>query len=392
MSRNGFFGIAAVALTAGVIELISVAFFQFHAKNHYGDLIRPDFEGRVERLTEAEIERHHSYHDSVLGWDEHPSHVRHHTNTAGEMWSNSIDDSGARADTRPASSAVIAAFGDSYTFGHEVEDDETWPHYLSELTGTRVLNFGVGAYGMDQALLKLQRKIDEGLATPIVIFAVWSGGLDRLLNSYRPFYRPETGLVLGFKPMLVKRGGDYVWLPNPLPRLRHRDAALDALERAAAHDLWLQARVVSDRFPYTLRLLQLAGAVLRDERRDRNRPWDDARATSRLAFLVEALRGHAKAHGYRPVVVFIPTSDELRRRLAGEEAPYAPFVAEMARRYGGSGLTLVDIYATAFDERRFNVTEFGSHLSPYGNRIVAREIGRVVEPLLAAELKREEGR
>lgn len=53
---------------------------------------------------------------------------------------------------------------------------------------------------------------------------------------------------------------------------------------------------------------------------------------------------------------------------------------------------MVDLYATAFDERRFNVTEFGSHLSPYGNQIVAGEIGRVVEPFLAAELKREERR
>ncbi|TAL44264.1 MAG: hypothetical protein EPN91_04755 [Salinibacterium sp.] len=50
----------------------------------------------------------------------------------------------------------ILAVGDSYTFGAEVADAETWPAYLAQLTGRRVLNGGVNGYGADQAILRAE--------------------------------------------------------------------------------------------------------------------------------------------------------------------------------------------------------------------------------------------
>ncbi len=41
----------------------------------------------------------------------------------------------------------------SFVFSRQVEDDETWQHFLSRLSHSNVLNFGVGNYGFDQALL-----------------------------------------------------------------------------------------------------------------------------------------------------------------------------------------------------------------------------------------------
>lgn len=78
-------------------------------------------------------------------------------------------------------------YRDSYTFGHEVNNNETWEYYLSELTGTYVLNFGVGAYGSDQACLKLKRNIENGFKTPVVILTVWSWSINRLLTPIDHF-------------------------------------------------------------------------------------------------------------------------------------------------------------------------------------------------------------
>ncbi len=48
----------------------------------------------------------------------------------------------------------ILALGDSFTFGDEVSDWETWPAQLEHLTGQPVFNAGTCTYGLDQAYLR----------------------------------------------------------------------------------------------------------------------------------------------------------------------------------------------------------------------------------------------
>ena len=47
----------------------------------------------------------------------------------------------------------IFAIGDSFTYGLGVADDSTFAAYLEHITGIEVVNAGVNAYGVDQALL-----------------------------------------------------------------------------------------------------------------------------------------------------------------------------------------------------------------------------------------------
>ena len=52
--------------------------------------------------------------------------------------------------------------GDSFTFGEDVGDDETYSHHLEQLLpGTEVINLGVHGYGHDQMLIYLR---EEGIA------------------------------------------------------------------------------------------------------------------------------------------------------------------------------------------------------------------------------------
>ena len=66
-----------------------------------------------------------------------------------------IDPSGSRVidNDRPA---TIAAFGDS-AFCRQVGDGETWESALGREMRTGVLNYGVGNYGLDQALLRYEK-------------------------------------------------------------------------------------------------------------------------------------------------------------------------------------------------------------------------------------------
>ena len=106
--------------------------------------------------------------DSELGWVRKPNTSHDEIGKFGETnWT--INQFGAR--TNPDFDNLksnISCYGDSFTFSRQVNNDETWAHYLSELTDSNVINFGVGNYGVDQALLRLKREFSKH-PTKIVI-------------------------------------------------------------------------------------------------------------------------------------------------------------------------------------------------------------------------------
>ena len=93
--------------------------------------------------------------DSNLGWVRKPNTSGVENVQKGQVAYN-IDSIGSRTNTFNKTPAVIAAFGDSYVFCRQVEDDETWEAKLSQQEDIGVLNFGVGNYGVDQALLRYE--------------------------------------------------------------------------------------------------------------------------------------------------------------------------------------------------------------------------------------------
>ncbi len=67
---------------------------------------------------------------------------------------------GYRSPERDPSKPIIAMVGDSYTFGHGVNNDETNPAYLQkEFPEYYVLNAGVDGYNIEQQALTMRSKI-----------------------------------------------------------------------------------------------------------------------------------------------------------------------------------------------------------------------------------------
>lgn len=91
----------------------------------------------------------------------------------------------------------IVILGDSFTFGDEVSDDETYSFYLrSLLPDTEVLNLGVHGYGHDQMLLYMK---EEGVkySPDVVILGHVSVDSPRNLLSFRDFAKPKFELGPG---------------------------------------------------------------------------------------------------------------------------------------------------------------------------------------------------
>lgn len=135
-------------------------------------------------------EREHSrfVEDPLLGYEPRPGYA-----AAGV----SFDDKGLRrttgiegGDARPG--VTILAVGDSYTYGDEVGDGETWPAHLQRLTAARVLNAGVSGYGFDQSVLRAEKlAAGRALSTVVVSFIaddVQRTEMSRLWGAEKPYF------------------------------------------------------------------------------------------------------------------------------------------------------------------------------------------------------------
>lgn len=110
--------------------------------------------------------------------------------------------------------APILAVGDSFTFGDEVNDGQTWPAQLQLLTGRRVLNGGVSGYGFDQTVLRAEQLAPKDKPSAIVVSFIADDirrtEMRRLWSADKPWFDLD-------KDQLVLRG-----VPVP-PRTDPRD-------------------------------------------------------------------------------------------------------------------------------------------------------------------------
>ena len=168
-------------------------------------------------INEMTHEGSHAAYDPVLGWTVAPSH----TDRTGLYLSSaeglrspragmSFADLRARHSTlsKIPASVRIALIGDSMTYGHEVRCEESWGHVLevSLQPYAQVLNFAVGAQGMNQTLLRYEQDA-RPWKPQIVIIGITNSMITRNNNIY-PFLKdPEWGMPFA-RPRFVVRDDD----------------------------------------------------------------------------------------------------------------------------------------------------------------------------------------
>jgi|WetSurMetagenome_2_1015567.scaffolds.fasta_scaffold112779_2 hypothetical protein len=136
-------------------------------------------------------------YDSRRGWALRPD-IRNGVLPGGQILNSNTRGIRGKDEYRygkPYNIMRILVLGDSFTFGEEVSDDQTFPAYLQQmLPHSEVINFGVHGYGHDQMLLYLQ---EEGVkyAPDIVILGFIYGDMRRNLTSFRDYAKPEFGLI-----------------------------------------------------------------------------------------------------------------------------------------------------------------------------------------------------
>ncbi len=169
----------------------------------------------------------YSIYHSIRGWAVMPN-VRNMTPFGKGKIVNSnskgLRGSNEYSYSRTPDKQRILVLGDSFTFGTDVSDNETYAHYLeSSLPNTEVLNFGVQGYGQDQSLLYLQ---EEGVKyhPDVVLLGFMFMDAYRNLWNFFAFAKPKFDMT--------QHGLKLTDVPVPTPeqvlaREPYRSKALD---------------------------------------------------------------------------------------------------------------------------------------------------------------------
>jgi len=104
----------------------------------------------------------------------------------------------------------VLAAGCSFTFGHGLNDQDTWPWLLQEkLPQYRVVNAGCMGYGTDQALLAAEREVEQH---PSQVKAVIFGFGDFQIERNRSTQGWLVTVYPFSKPLFVVRSSDVAYL------------------------------------------------------------------------------------------------------------------------------------------------------------------------------------
>lgn len=340
-------------------------------------------------------------YDPRLGWVRKPDTTGRERGQKGEITFH-IDSLGSRKNSHPFKENKIAAFGDSYVFARQVEDEETWEAQLSAMLNTGVLNFGVGNYGADQGLLRyLDTELPE--ATEVAILGFVPETICRV-HSYWKHYL-EFGNTFAFKPRFrLDENGELELLDNPMKTPDHFERLDKVIPIVSANDEFYlrKFKSVQFRFPYLVsffrnpgRNLELFSALLKRQWfrfRGKSTPktenfpfrlimkhnilgshqmYEEPLSTDLLRKIILRFKEKAIERGHLPLILVMPQLLDLELTV-GEKTPYQPFY-EKLQDY----LDVIDM-TEIFKKKEFRSLyiddQYGGHLSIEGNRLVAEEI------------------
>ena len=322
-------------------------------------------------------------------------------------------------DRDESADTTVSTYGDSYCFCREVDNDETFQHYLAAELDTHVANYGGGNYGLDQALMRLKRKYPED-PTDYVFMVVTASSIARILSVWKHYQ--EFGNILAVKPRYVLDDDGLERVESPVDE----KAELLALESKADflraydfhYDHWFEPHFATR--PYTTDFLEkgehlryagyTAGKEL-ERRFGRSVPgvdFDRAQTQSALRLeqprvryherlfetheplfdaLIEEFVDYADEQEFEPVFVMVQ-----QLRYAKYEAEHGPIYGNLMERLDDryDDLATIDM-ATHLSPDDGDVESLyvergeGGHYSPETNAEIADVLAEVIEQRAVVE-------
>jgi hypothetical protein len=269
----------------------------------------------------------------------------------------------APGEQTPATVDLLTV-GCSFSWGHGVENPDTYTSVLARRMGIRAANLAYSAYGTAQSVLLLERALD--LRPKVVVYGLIQDHMKRNVSGCAPVYGPAC-------------------LPSPWvdfdaggkPFLRSPDRAAYDFNRRFWDAFFFR------RASWPRRLALAVEADLRLLSPPRFGDPDPAARGRAMAFLLGRMRDAASRAGARLVIAYIPYLER------GTTNTPSPVLAEVLSALEGPEVAVVDLapvvaghYADPAAPRlRF---ERDAHPNPAGHALIADHL----EPVLRAAIAR----
>jgi hypothetical protein len=209
-------------------------------------------------------------YDPIIGYIFRPgfSDVYSSSDDLGLRHNVMISEGSSAPPRRPGG---ILAVGDSFTFGSEVMNHESWPANLERLLGTQVYNAGAGGYGPDQAYLRAVSLLDT-LQPRAIVFSFIPAGISRnefSINTglLKPYFAVVNGkLDLRNTPVPMDVNPELAQVGFVKATLGYSYAAywtMDRLGRRATWHVqkWVTTREHQQGYEVTCKLMDLLGDI-----------------------------------------------------------------------------------------------------------------------------------
>ena len=341
-------------------------------------------------------------YDSELGWVRKPNTEHIEKNQQGTTkWT--INPKGAR--TNPGFenlNSKISCYGDSFVFCRQVNDDETWEYHLSKLKETNVINFGVGNYGIDQALLRMKREYQKN-KTQTVILGVVPDTISRIVSVWKHYY--EYGNTFGFKPRFIVKNNQLQLIQNPIDHESKFYKYGNYLGQIRENDFFYRNKFKREilHFPYCITILKNFrrnyGIInwvrkiqsLKNSKKDfseiewnptkiimkinlewRVKLYQDKQITLLLKKIIEEFILFSKQNQFKPVLVILPQKDDVNF-IKKNFHFYENFLEELSNL---EELQIIDttkdfLQVKNLDSLYSDKNEYGGHYSVDGNQKIA---------------------
>ncbi|HEY2291882.1 MAG TPA: hypothetical protein VGM86_14370 [Thermoanaerobaculia bacterium] len=341
------FSLVLLAFLWAVAELaclVGLWYLKRYKNVEYQPKVVEDLNDKHKGILAAQIADTSSYmvFDPELGWSIRPN---------GNKPLYKANSKGLRATREydlnvPAGKVRVAAFGDSFTHASGVPTGATWEEKLEEMVpGFEVINFGIPGSDPGQALLRYRR---EGIQyhPSIVLIGMMSENINRMVNVFRPFYFPRSGIPFT-KPRFAIEGGKLVLVENPIKSIdEYKELLSDPekwLPRLGEHDYFYQRNSRRSRFDFlpSVRFAHIIRVQYFDQPIFTPGGQYNTRSEAyQVSFRVlDQLYREALDHGSLPVIVLFPQRREVKERHRHQTVTYQPLLDELRRR----GYRVIDL-------------------------------------------------
>jgi len=376
-----------------ILELITIFIVLYNKKNFQWLITKneefPDFKKKnIDNFFK-------SSYDKNLGWVKRPNVTNFHDKNKKKT-TFSIDKSGTRKSKFNKFKTKVEAYGDSFVFGRYVNDEEVWTEILSNNLKEHVLNYGVGNYGFDQALLRYEK--NKHINSKYTIIGVVPETINRIHSIWKHYL--EFGNIYGFKPSFFLNGEKLKLRKNPIKKKSDfkKKKIASIINSISKNDIFYERKFKKFQFrkPFLIsffrnfnfntRLFAKILCFLFAREKDKkkylfplfysnnielaNKLYTERSSTKLFELLIKRFKKIAEKKNSTPIIIIFPQKRDIELFKMGKNYSCNFFNSMQDIKI----INLTKFLSKKNIKKIFLDEEHGGHLTPHGNKIVAKQI------------------